>query len=739
MRTSYFNVLLVSLMGTLSMQGQKATMFIPYQFSMEIDTSVWAVPYLVPHPSDYANKTLFELFYKPTSQVVFLQVHSADKKEDMSTFGPRMMSKANGSNHLRNNFSSKTQLGLYTEVHKVDIRPTYVRGCRTFDEQYAVTYNYTPNGDSVLCNLLTDVLSETLGTMRYVNPSTIDAAAGLPRDYSKGMEAVRLDVYKRMRERMALHGFHNKFYYRDSESYWSSMRAESVRNDTVRFDYVCLPAGQKYFSFQRVANEFEMMNHLPIPNEEAVKCFMHPTRATHDRFRAEAHGQAVRHLNETLSKQIGTPIVVASAVTAVPHTDDIRYLTGNTPTQSYFIVAMNTPKGWMYYPTMVNQLDQGMANVSIRSNFLGYDNFGTHDRTFVMRVPSSTSDRSFAFGIVPTYRKVREKYVEGISKRFVVSTNTAGKAPVFLPSFKIDPYEVVFEMIPPVPNNTKFMTHPFEAVTTRNKENIQYSIHYADEQKLLDSRYNGYQKIGVDDPTRRAYITSLHVTDCNRNGKEEVWYALIANGKIVEIHGLENTPQGLKPLVLTDAFKSLIQLEKQVILLMTLSLEKQDPFQRHPPMGTSGMGSGNGGGGNYPAQYERIFDREGATMEGDFEDVAVPVVQEESLNNEPVSFAEVMPLYPGGEDQMLSDLAAAIVYPAEEKDAEIQGTVYVQFTVELDGRVSDVKTMRGVSGGPNLSRAAENAVKKLKPFTPGYQNGKPIRVRYNLPIKFKLN
>ena len=124
-----------------------------------------------------------------------------------------------------------------------------------------------------------------------------------------------------------------------------------------------------------------------------------------------------------------------------------------------------------------------------------------------------------------------------------------------------------------------------------------------------------YQKIGVDDPTRRAYITSLHVTDCNRNGKEEVWYALIANGKIVEIHGLENTPQGLKPLVLTDAFKSLIQLEKQVILLMTLSLEKQDPFQRHPPMGTSGMGSGNGGGGNYPAQYERIFDREGATME----------------------------------------------------------------------------------------------------------------------------
>jgi TonB family protein len=745
MRTFYLRFLLIFLMGNLSMRAQKTTMFIPYQYALDIDTSVWAVPYLVPHPSDYANPMAIEILFKPTSQVIFLKIHAADSREDMSTYGKRMMLKTQGSNHLGNDFISKTQNGLLSELFLIKDRPTYVRGYKSFEKTYAVTFYYQPNGDTTLCNLVTEELAKTISTLHLVKPSAIDNAAGLPYDYSRGMALSRKNVYAQLQARMQLHTLHGKFYYRNLESYWSSMRPESMLADTARFDQMCLFPSKKDFSFQRAANELEMMGHLPLPKETALASFLNPAEAIHDPFRSEAAQEAIAYLGEILAQQIGTPIAVESNVTRVPHTNDICYLKGSSATKSYFIAAMRTSKGWSFYPTVVKQMEEGMSKVSIRRNFLGYDDFGKIDPTFVMHVPSSTNERTFAFGIVPTHRKVREKYVEGISKRFIVATNANCKAPVFLPTFKIDSYDVVYEMIPPVANNTKFMTHPFEGITTRNKENIQYSIHYADEQKLIDSRYNGYQKIGVDDPTRRSYITSLHVTDCNRNGKEEVWYALISNGNIVEIHGIENTPQGLKPLVLTDAFKSLIKLEKQVTLLLSLSTEKQDPFQRNPPMGTSGMGQGQGtgaGGGYHRGYYGGAVDVESVSMDLDYGDVAVPVemaVMEDPQSNEPLSYAEVMPLYPGGKDQMMADLAAHITYPAEELAAEIEGTVYVQFVVEIDGSITNVRTMRGVNGGPNLSKVAESCVKKLKRFTPGYQNGKAVRITYTLPVKFKLN
>jgi protein TonB len=73
-----------------------------------------------------------------------------------------------------------------------------------------------------------------------------------------------------------------------------------------------------------------------------------------------------------------------------------------------------------------------------------------------------------------------------------------------------------------------------------------------------------------------------------------------------------------------------------------------------------------------------------------------------------------------------------------EKEQSISGTVYVSFVVEKNGNVTDVKTERGVTGGPNLSKEAEKAVKKLSNFTPAKMNGKSVRYRYRIPIKFTL-
>ena len=101
-------------------------------------------------------------------------------------------------------------------------------------------------------------------------------------------------------------------------------------------------------------------------------------------------------------------------------------------------------------------------------------------------------------------------------------------------------------------------------------------------------------------------------------------------------------------------------------------------------------------------------------------------------------FASEMPVYPGGDLQLQKDIQENITYPEMEKENNIQGTVVIGFVIEKDGSVSNVKILRGVQGGPNLSKEAEKAVKKLKKFTPAKQNGRAVRLNYNVPVRFTL-
>jgi TonB family protein len=112
-----------------------------------------------------------------------------------------------------------------------------------------------------------------------------------------------------------------------------------------------------------------------------------------------------------------------------------------------------------------------------------------------------------------------------------------------------------------------------------------------------------------------------------------------------------------------------------------------------------------------------------------------PAAEEKNLE-EAVSFAQEMPQYPGGELQMQKDIMDNAPYPEMEKLNNIQGKVYVQFVVEKDGSVSDVRAQRGVQGGPNLSIVAVEAVKKIKRFIPAKQNGRPVRLVMTIPVNF---
>ena len=98
--------------------------------------------------------------------------------------------------------------------------------------------------------------------------------------------------------------------------------------------------------------------------------------------------------------------------------------------------------------------------------------------------------------------------------------------------------------------------------------------------------------------------------------------------------------------------------------------------------------------------------------------------------------AEQMPQFPGGDAALMKYINSHIHYPAAAEENNIQGRVVVQFVVEKDGSVGQVKVARSVDR--SLDNEAVRVVKSLPKFIPGKQNGQPVRVWYTLPVTFML-
>lgn len=111
-------------------------------------------------------------------------------------------------------------------------------------------------------------------------------------------------------------------------------------------------------------------------------------------------------------------------------------------------------------------------------------------------------------------------------------------------------------------------------------------------------------------------------------------------------------------------------------------------------------------------------------------------VEEEMEEEEVFVVVEDDPEFPGGMDSLKAFIERNLVYPQWAKDNKIEGKVYVSFTVETDGSISNVKVLRDIGGG--CGAEAIRVVMKMPKWKPGKQRGKPVRVQFNLPIEFKL-
>lgn len=109
----------------------------------------------------------------------------------------------------------------------------------------------------------------------------------------------------------------------------------------------------------------------------------------------------------------------------------------------------------------------------------------------------------------------------------------------------------------------------------------------------------------------------------------------------------------------------------------------------------------------------------------------------EKPKNDTFSIIETNPEYPGGQAAMFKYLSENIRYPVITREKGIEGQVVVGFVVDTDGGIVDVNIKKGLH--PLLDEEAMRVVKNMKPWKPGTQQGRRVRVAYSLPIKFKLD
>lgn len=119
-----------------------------------------------------------------------------------------------------------------------------------------------------------------------------------------------------------------------------------------------------------------------------------------------------------------------------------------------------------------------------------------------------------------------------------------------------------------------------------------------------------------------------------------------------------------------------------------------------------------------------------------------PIVQAPAVEEEPedkiFEVVEQQPIPPGGSLQaMLKWIQKNLKYPEIAADNGIQGRVVIQFVVEKDGTLTDIKVVRGVD--PSLDKEAVRVISMMGKWTPGKQRGKPVRSRYSIPVIFKLS
>ena len=135
---------------------------------------------------------------------------------------------------------------------------------------------------------------------------------------------------------------------------------------------------------------------------------------------------------------------------------------------------------------------------------------------------------------------------------------------------------------------------------------------------------------------------------------------------------------------------------------------------------------------------EGVKDRTIEAVRSDIATVAPPPppAPKPEVSTKVFDVVEEMPSFPGGNGALMSYLNGNTKYPVVAQENGVQGKVIISFVVERDGSISDVRVARSVD--PSLDREAQRVVKSMPRWKPGKQNGSAVRVKYTVPVVFRL-
>lgn len=138
-------------------------------------------------------------------------------------------------------------------------------------------------------------------------------------------------------------------------------------------------------------------------------------------------------------------------------------------------------------------------------------------------------------------------------------------------------------------------------------------------------------------------------------------------------------------------------------------------------------------------EQQEIISSEDDASAAQQETFVAPVVEEEEEEESAqqiFTLVEKQPEFPGGTAELFKYLSKAIKYPVIAQENGIQGRVVCSFVVNRDGSIVDIQVMRGVD--PSLDKEAIRVISEMPKWKPGEQRGKPVRVRFILPVQFRL-
>ena len=156
--------------------------------------------------------------------------------------------------------------------------------------------------------------------------------------------------------------------------------------------------------------------------------------------------------------------------------------------------------------------------------------------------------------------------------------------------------------------------------------------------------------------------------------------------------------------------------------------QKQQPVKKGKKSATIKMGN---------KDIQVVEQKDIITVEGEAQQNTATGTFTPSGDKKVFDVVEEMPQYPGGPQELFGFLAKNVKYPAEAEKAGIQGRVIATFVVETDGSITDTHIVKSVD--PSLDAEALRVLNAMPNWQPGKQNGEPVRVKYTVPITFRLD